>query len=170
MLCEVALTASIKVLIPCLLTCVAYLVIFNIDMMCTRVLHCNDCVAMSWFILVLMLCMSFVVAVPVSQLRASPRKGSKLLLQWMCVRGWLDCSSFIADVMVVLPELYMSLMLDSSSWSVDSSWVGTDGCWSKDQSSCCVLSNCLLKVLQWHSKFPSETCHYNPGVLGGVCL
>ena len=32
-----------------------------------------------------MLCMSFVVAVPVSQLRASPRKGSKLLLQWMCV-------------------------------------------------------------------------------------
>ena len=59
--------------------------------------------------------MSFVVAVPVSQLRASPRKGSKLLLQQMCVHGWLDCSSFIADVMVVLPELYISLMLDSSS-------------------------------------------------------
>ena len=55
--------------------------------------------------------MSFVVAVPVSQLRASPRKGSKLLLQLMCVCGWLDCSSFIADGMVVLPELYMSLML-----------------------------------------------------------
>ena len=32
----------------------------------------------------------------------------------MCVHGWLDCSSFIADVMVVSPELYMSLMLDSS--------------------------------------------------------
>ena len=62
-----------------------------------------------------MLCMSFVVAVPVSQLRASPRKGSKLLLWQMCVCGWLDCSSFIADVMVVLPELYISLMLDSSS-------------------------------------------------------
>ena len=57
----------------------------------------------------------FVVAVPVSQQRASPRKGNKLLLRWMCVCGWLDCSSFIADVMVVSPELYMSLMLDSSS-------------------------------------------------------
>ena len=63
-----------------LLTCVAYLVIFNIDTMCTRVWGCDACVAMSWFILVLMLCMSFVVAVPVSQLRTSPRKGSKLLL------------------------------------------------------------------------------------------
>ena len=115
MLCEVVLTASIKVLIPCLLTCMAYLVIFNIDTMCIRIWHCDACVAMSWFILVLMLCMSFVVAVPVSQLRASPRKGSKLLLQWMCVCGWLDCSSFIADVMVVSPELYMSLMLDSAS-------------------------------------------------------
>ena len=115
MSCEVALTASIKVLIPHQLTCVAYLVIFNIDMMCTRLLHCDACVAMSWLILVLMLCMSFVVAVPVSQLRKSPRKGSKLLLQQMCVCGWLDCSSFIAEVMVVLPELYMSLMLDRSS-------------------------------------------------------
>ena len=62
-----------------------------------------------------MLCMSFVVAVPVSQLRASPRKGNKLLLQWMCVHGWLDCSSFIADVMVVSPALYMSLMFDNCS-------------------------------------------------------
>ena len=60
-----------------------------------------------------MLCISFVVAVPVSQLRASPRKASKLLLQWMCVHGWLDCSSFIADVMVVLPQLYMFLMLEA---------------------------------------------------------
>ena len=114
MSCEVVLTASIRVLILCLLTCVAYLVMFKIDMMCTRVLHCDACVAISWFILVLMLCMSFVVAVPVSQLRASPRKGSKLLLQWMCVHGWLECSNFIADVMVVSPEWYMSLMLDNS--------------------------------------------------------
>ena len=45
------------------------------------------------------------VVVPVSQLRASPRKGSKLLLQQMCVCGWLDCSNFMADVMVVSPEL-----------------------------------------------------------------
>ena len=62
-----------------------------------------------------MLCISLVVAVPVSQLRASPRKGSKLLLQQMCVCGWLDCSSCIADVMVILPELYMSLMFESSN-------------------------------------------------------
>ena len=81
MSCEVALATSIKVLILCLLTCVAYLVTFSIDMMCTRVSCCDDCVAISQFIHVLMLFMSFVVAVPVSQLRASPRKGSKLLLQ-----------------------------------------------------------------------------------------
>ena len=104
MSCEVVHTASIKVLILCLLTCVAYLVIFKIDTMCTRVLHCDVCVAISWFILVLMLWMSFVVAVPVSQLRSSPRKGSKLL-QWMCVCGWLDCNNFMADVIVVSPEL-----------------------------------------------------------------
>ena len=54
-----------------------------------------------------MLCMSFVVAVPVSQLRASPRKDSKLLLQWMRVCGWLDYSSFIGDVMVVSPVIYV---------------------------------------------------------------
>ena len=78
---------------------------FKMDMMCTRVLYCDACVAISWFILVLMLWMSFVVAVPVSQLRAYPRNGSKLLLQWMCVCGWLDYSNFIADVIVVSPEL-----------------------------------------------------------------
>ena len=54
MLCEVVLAASIKVLILCLLTCVAYLVIFKMDTMCTRVLCCDVCVAISWFILVLM--------------------------------------------------------------------------------------------------------------------
>ena len=105
MSCEVVPTASIKVWILCLLTCVAYLVIFMLVMMCTRVLHCDACVVISWFILVLMLWMSFVVAFPVSQLRASPRKGNKLLLQWMCVCGWLDCSNFMADVIVVSPEL-----------------------------------------------------------------
>ena len=105
MLYEVVHTASIKVFILCLLTCVAYLVMFKIDTMCTRVLHCDVCVVISWFILVLMLWMSFVVAIPVSQLRASPQKGSKLLLQWMCVCGWLDCSNFMADVIVVSPEL-----------------------------------------------------------------
>ena len=73
-------------------------------MMCTRVLCCDACVAVIWFILILILWMSFVVAVPVGQLRASPGKGSKLL-QWMCVCGWMDCSNFIADVIVVSPEL-----------------------------------------------------------------
>ena len=77
----------------------------KIDTMCTRVLHCDACVVISWFILVLMLWMSFVVTVPVCQLRPSPRKGSKLLLQGMHVCGWLDCSNFIADVIVVSPEL-----------------------------------------------------------------
>ena len=75
-----------------------------------------------------MLFISFVVAVPVIQLGASPRKGSKLLLWQMCVCGWLDCNNFIADIMIVLPEFYMSLMFESSTCSVDSSWVGTDGC------------------------------------------
>ena len=105
MSCEVVCMTSIRVLILCLLTCVAYLVIFKIDTMCTRVLCCDVCVAISWFIYALMLWMSFVVAVPVSQLRASQRKGSKLLLQQMCVCGWLDCSNFMADVIVVSPEL-----------------------------------------------------------------
>ena len=105
MSCEVVHTASIRVLILCLITCVAHLVMFKIDTMCTRVLLCDVCVVISWFILVLMLWMSFVVAAPVSQLRASPRKGSKLLLQLMCVCGWLDCSNFMAGVIVVSPEL-----------------------------------------------------------------
>ena len=73
-----------------------------------------------------MLFMSFVVAVPVSRLRASPRKGSKLLLGLTC--GY-DCPSkdgfvynnFIADIMVVLQELYMSSMFVSSTCSIDSS-------------------------------------------------
>ena len=81
MSCEVALATSIRVLILCLLTCVAYLVTFDIDMMCTRVSCCDNSGAISQFIHVLMLFMSFVVAVPMSQLRASPRNGSKLLLQ-----------------------------------------------------------------------------------------
>ena len=100
-----------------------YQVTFNIDMMCTWV-SCDDCVMISWFICVLMPFMSFVVAVPMSQLRASPRKGSKLLLWQMCVcdcpsKEGLDCSNFIADIMVVLPELYMSSMFESSTCSTD---------------------------------------------------
>ena len=83
MLCEVAFATSIKMLMQCPLTWTAYLVMFSMDMTCTKV-SCDDWVAIDWFIHVLMLFMSFVVAVPVSHLRASPRKGSKLLLWWMC--------------------------------------------------------------------------------------
>ena len=130
---------------------------FRIDTTCTRVLCCDACVAISWFISALMLWISLVVAVPVSQLRAFPRKGSKLLLQWVCVCCWLDWSNFIADVILFSPELYISLIFDNSSWSVDSSWVGADACRLRDLSSCCVLSNCLLKVLQWHFRFHNKT-------------
>ena len=163
MSCEVALATCIRVLILCLLTCMAYLVTFSIDMMCTRVSCCDDCVVISWLICVLMLFMSFVVAVPVSQLRVSPKKGSKLLLQQMCgcdcpSKEGLDCNNFIADIMVVLPELYMSSMFESSTCNVDSSWVWTDGCWSRECSDCHVLASCLLKVFQCHSRLPRETC------------
>ena len=80
----------------------------------------------NWFIWVLMLFMSFVVTVPVSHLRASPRKGSKLLLWQMCAcdcpsKEGLVCNKLIADFMVVLQELHMSSMLVSSTCSADSS-------------------------------------------------
>ena len=126
--------------------------------MWTRVLHCNVCVAMSWFILVLMLCISLVVVVPVSQLRVALRKGSKLHLHHVLVCSWLEFSRLMAEVIVVLLDLYMSCMLDNSSWSEVSSCVGADGCWSKDQRNCCVLVSCLLKSFQWCSRFPSDTC------------
>ena len=125
---EVVHMASMRLLMLCLLTCVAYLVTFNIETMWTRVLHCDVCVAMSWFILVLMLWISLVVVVPVSQLRASPRKGSRLLLHHVLVCSWLEFSRLMAEVIVVLLDLYMSCMLDNSSWSVVSSCVGADGC------------------------------------------
>ena len=101
------------------------MVTFSIDMICTRVSCCDDCIAINLFIHVLMLFMSFVVAVPVSQLRASPRKGSKLLWQ-MCNCGHpskegLVSNNLIVDIMVVLQELYMSLMFVSSTCSVDNS-------------------------------------------------
>ena len=42
----------------------------------------------------------------------------------------------MAEVIVVLLDLHMSCMLDNSSWSVVSSSVGADGCWSKDRRNC----------------------------------
>ena len=132
---EVALAASIKALILCLLTWVAYLVTFSIDMICTMVSCCDNCVAINWLILVSMLFISFVVAVPVSQLKAPSRKGSKLLLQQVCgcnclSKEGLHCNNSVADIMVVLPEVFMSSIFESSTCRVDSSWVWTDGCWS----------------------------------------
>ena len=126
MSCEVALAASIKVLILYLLTWAAYLVTCSIDIMCTRVSCWDVCVAINQFIHVLMMFMSFVVAVPVSQLRTSPRKGSKLLLWQMCgcdcpSKEGLVCDSFIADIIVVFPELYTSSMFESSTCNINSS-------------------------------------------------
>ena len=110
-----------------------------------------------------MLFMSFVVAVPVSQLTASPRKGSKLLLQQVCgcncpSKEGLDCNNFIADIMVVLLELYMSSTFESSACSINSSLAWADGCWSRECSNCHVWASCLLKAFQWCSKLPREIC------------
>ena len=107
---EVVCMASIRLLMLCRLTCVAYLVTFNIDTMWTRVLCCDVCIAMSWLILDLMLWISFVVAVPVSQMRASPRKGSRLLLHCVLVCSWLEFSTLMAEVIVVSLDFYMSCM------------------------------------------------------------
>ena len=108
----------------CLLTCSAYWVTFIIDMICTKVSWCDDCVMMSWFILVLILFTSSMVEVPVSHLRASPRKGNKLLLQKVVCcdfpsKEGLVFIKLIADIMVGLKELYMSSMLESSICNVD---------------------------------------------------
>ena len=143
MLFEVTSATSIKMLMLYLLTLAAYLVMFSVDITCTKVSCCDYWVAINWFILVLMLFMSFVVAVPVSHLRASPRKGSKLLLWQMCgcdspSKEGLVCNKLITDIMVIFQELYMSSMLVSSTCSIDSSCVGVDGCWSKKHSNCCV--------------------------------
>ena len=98
------------------------------------------------------------VAVPVSQLRASPRKGSRLLLHCALVCSWLEFSSLMAEVIVVSLDLYKSCMLDNSSYSVVSNCVGAGGYLSKDLRNCCILVSCLVKSFQWCSKFPSDTC------------
>ena len=67
-------------LICCLFTCMVYLVTFKTNIICTRVSCCLCCVAISWLTLFFMLLTSLVVAVPVSQLSAFPKKGKMLLL------------------------------------------------------------------------------------------
>ena len=68
-------TASMTTLMCCLLTCVAFMVTFSIEITCTNVSCCWVCVSMSWLTLFLMSLTSLVMAVPVSQLRACPKKG-----------------------------------------------------------------------------------------------
>ena len=142
----------------CLLTCVAYQVTFRMETMWTRVSHCKAWVAISWLILVLILCMSLVVKVPVNQLRALPRKGSKLLLHLVVICGWLEFSKSTADVIQISLDLYMSCILDSSHCKVVSSCGDANGWCSKDLWNCCILVSCLLKIFWWHSRFPSDIC------------
>ena len=73
-------TSSMTILMCCLLTCVAYLVMFSIEMTCTNVSFCWVCVLISWLTLFLMSLTSLIMAVLVSQLRASHKKGKRLLL------------------------------------------------------------------------------------------
>ena len=58
-----------------------------------------------------MLHISLVVAVPVSQLRAVPRKDNRLLLHQVMGCGWFELIKLMADVIVVSLDLYMSCML-----------------------------------------------------------
>ena len=62
-------------LICCLFICVVYVVMFSIKMTCTNVSCCWVCVLIS---LLTLLFMS--LAVLVSRLKASPKKGKRLLL------------------------------------------------------------------------------------------
>ena len=74
-------TLSIMILMCCQFTCAVYLVTLRTDTICTIASCCIDCASVSWFTLVLILLISLEVAVPVSQLRVSPKKGKKLLLR-----------------------------------------------------------------------------------------
>ena len=53
---------------------------FNMEIIFTNVSCCWCCIAISWLTLFLILLTSLVVAVPVSQLSASPKKGRRFLL------------------------------------------------------------------------------------------
>ena len=131
--------------------------------MCTKVSCCVDWASMSRFTCSLILLTSFVVAVPVSHLRALPKKGSRLLLRWLLL---FICPSnegsvfrrLIAEIMVGLQELYISLIGVSSTCCGDIEWVGAARLWLRNCNSWCVLSTCLLKYFQWCSMCPSDTC------------
>ena len=70
---------SMSVLMCFLLTCMAYLVTFSIEMTYTSVSCCWVCASISCLTLFLMSFTPLVVAVLVSQLRASPKKVKRLL-------------------------------------------------------------------------------------------
>ena len=72
-------TASMTALMCCLLTCMAYLMTFSIEMTCTNVSCCWVCVSISWLTLFLMSLHLWSWLFLVSQLRASPKKGKRLL-------------------------------------------------------------------------------------------
>ena len=61
----------------------------SIEMTWTRVSCWLCCVVINWLIPVLMLLTSLVVAVPVNQLSASPKKGRRLLLIHLLETGTL---------------------------------------------------------------------------------
>ena len=82
------------------------------DMMCTKVLCCDACVAISWFILVLMLWMSFVVAVPVSQLRHLQEK----VVNFFC-NGCVSVVGWIAAI------LWQMLLLSHQSCRYSGYWI-----------------------------------------------
>ena len=67
-------------LMCCLFTWVAYLVMFRIEIKWTKVSCWLCCVAINWLTLFLMLLTSLGMAAPVSQLSASPKKGRRLFL------------------------------------------------------------------------------------------
>ena len=124
----------------------------------TKVSCWVDWVTMSWFTHSLILLTSFVVAVPVSHLRALPKKGNRLLLWqvllFMCpLNEGSVLRRLIAEMMVGLQELYISLMVSSSTCSGDSKWDGAAGWWLRNSSSWHALSTCLLKYFQWCSKW-----------------
>ena len=137
---DVSSTFSIKMSIMCLLTCAAYLVTFRIDTMCTKVSYCVGWISVSWFSCSQMLLTSFVVAVTVSHRRALPKKGNRLLLWWvlLCMCPLNEGPIFrrlIAEMMVGFQELYISLIVVSSTWSGDNKWEGAAGWWFRNSSS-----------------------------------
>ena len=97
LLCVLSI-ASMAVLMCFLLTCVAYLVAFSIEMTCTKVSYCWVCVSVSWFTLFLMSFTSLVVAVLVSQLRTSPKKGKRLLL--CCIMSFCQLTAILVTALL----------------------------------------------------------------------